>query len=68
MNAIPVPNEPTAIAASGQTQAAPAPRIKLSSRGFTIEHPDLELGERLMADAFGVPDRDAMYGILRQLV
>lgn len=50
--------------------AAPAapPRIKLSSRGFCIDHPDPELGERLMADAFGVADTDAMHGILRQLV
>jgi hypothetical protein len=33
-----------------------------------IDHPDPELGEQLMADALGVADRDAMHGILRQLV
>src|SRR5262249_42575149 len=44
------------------------PRIKLSPHGFAIDHPDAEAGERLMADAFGVTDRDAMHGILRQLV
>jgi hypothetical protein len=43
-------------------------RVKLSSQGFSIDHPDPELGERLMADALGVADRDAMHGILRQLV
>ena len=59
---------PTAIAATNQTQAAAGPRIKLSSHGFSIEHPDPELGEQLMANALGVADRDAMDGILRQLV
>ncbi|WP_312017466.1 hypothetical protein [Bradyrhizobium sp. AUGA SZCCT0431] len=38
------------------------------SNGFTIDHPDAEHGEQLMADALGVSDRDAMDGILRQLV
>ena len=59
---------PTTIAATGQTQAAAAARIKLSSHGFYIDHPDPELGEQLMANALGVADRDAMDGILRQLV
>jgi hypothetical protein len=45
-----------------------APRLKLSPRGYAIDHPDPELGEQLMADALGVADRDAMHGILRQLV
>jgi hypothetical protein len=62
------PNIPmtTAISAD-QTQAA-TPRIKLQPHGFFIDHPDPELGERLMANALGVTDRDAMDGILRQLV
>ena len=58
----------TAIAATGPAPAAAAPRIALSPQGFFIDHPDAELGERLMADALGVADRDAMDGILRQLV
>jgi hypothetical protein len=61
-------NKPTAIEATGQTRAVAAPRVKLLSRGFAIDHPDPELGERLMAEAFGVTDRDAMHGILTQLV
>ena len=32
------------------------------------EHPDPEPGEQLMANALGVADRDAMNGILRQLL
>jgi hypothetical protein len=65
---VPELNKPTAIAATGQTRAATTPRIKLSPQGFSIEHPDPEYGEQLMADALGVSDRDAMHGILRQLV
>jgi hypothetical protein len=58
---------PTASAAPRQATSA-LPRIKLSSQGVSIEHPDLDLGEKLMADSFGVADSDAMYGILRQLM
>src|SRR5450756_1213800 len=58
----------TAIAATGQTSAAAAVQIKLSPHGFSIDHPDPELGEALMADTLGVADRDAMHGMLRQLV
>jgi hypothetical protein len=68
MNTTPDLNMATAIAATDQTKAAAAPRIKLLSHGFSIDHPDPELGEQLMTNALGVADRDAMHGILRQLV
>jgi len=68
MDTAPDPALSTAIAATDQTRAAAAPRIKLLSHGFSIDHPDPELGEQLMANALGVADRDAMHGILRQLV
>ena len=68
MNSAPDLTMPTAIAATGQTQPAAAPRIKLSSHEFCIDHPDPELGEQLMANALGVADREAMHGIIRQLV
>jgi hypothetical protein len=68
VNTVPDLNKATALAATGQTKAAAAPRVKLLSHGFCIDHPDPELGEQLMADALGVADRDAMHGILRQLV
>jgi len=67
MNTAPDLTVPTAITATDQTEAA-APRIKLLSHGFCIDHPDPELGEQLMANALGVTDREAMDGILRQLV
>ena len=73
MNPVPDLNKATALAATGQTKtaaskAATAPRIRLLSHGYSIDHPDPELGEQLMADTLGVADRDAMHGILRQLV
>ena len=68
MTTAPNPNMAAAIAAPDQAKAAAVPRIKLSSHGFCIDHPDPELGEQLMADAMGVADRDAMHGILKQLV
>jgi hypothetical protein len=68
VNKTPEPNKTTAIAATGQARATVAPRIKFSPQGVSIDHPDPELGERLMADALGVADPDAMHGILRQLV
>jgi hypothetical protein len=68
MNTAPDLMMPTAIAATEQTHPTAAPRIKLGSHGFAIDHPDPELGEQLMANALGVADRDAMDGILRQLV
>ncbi|MGV7215235.1 hypothetical protein [Bradyrhizobium sp. UFLA05-112] len=57
-----------AIAAGDRPQTTEFPRIKFSKRGFEIDHPDLETGERLMAETFGVADSDAMYGILKQLL
>ena len=68
MNPVADLDEATAPAAAGPTRAAAAPRLKLLPRGICIDHPDPELGERLMADALGVADRDAMHGLLRQLV
>src|SRR4051794_14806666 len=68
MNTTPDLSRATAIAATDQTGTAAAPRIKLLSHGFAIDHPNPELGDQLMAEAIGVPDRDAMYGIVRQLV
>jgi hypothetical protein len=68
MNTAPDPAMPTAIAATEPTKAAAAPRIRLSSHGFSIDHADPELGAQLMASALGAVDREAMDGMLRQLV
>ncbi len=68
MNTVPKTDKATAIEATGKTRAAAAPRLKLTPRGVAIDHPDLALGEALMAKALGAPDCDSMYGILQQLV
>ncbi len=68
MNTAPDLTMPTTIAATDQTKAAAIPRIKLQSHGFAIDHPDPETGEQLMINAMGVADREAMHGIIRQLV
>src|SRR6202171_3840407 len=52
MNPVPDLNKATA----GQAKAAAAPRIRLLSHGYAIDHPDPELGEQLMADTLGVAD------------
>jgi len=44
------------------------PRIKLNRREMVIEHSDAETGERLMGEALGAIDRDALHGILKQLM
>ena len=54
-----------AIAATAQTKADAAPPL---AHWFSIEHPGLELSEQLMMNALGVADREAMDGILRQLI
>ena len=59
---------PTTTAATKPIKAAAVPRIKFVPQGFAIDHPDPETGEQLMANALGVADREAMDGILRQLV
>lgn len=67
MNTIADPDHTTPVATTGPSDAAVLPQIKFSPEGFSIDHPDPELGDRLMADALGAVDRDAMHGLLRQL-
>jgi hypothetical protein len=68
MTAAPDRTMTIADAPTSQAEATAAPRIRLSSHGYAIDHPDPALGEQLMANALGVRDREAMDGILRQLV
>lgn len=46
----------------------PSPRIKLDRKAIVIQHPDAEAGERLLGEALGAVDRDALHGILKQLM
>lgn len=46
----------------------PSPRIKLTPESIMIQHPDAQAGERLLGEALGAVDRDALHGILKQLM
>jgi hypothetical protein len=56
------------VAANDRSAGAATPRVKLYKRRIAINHPDPVAGERLLAEALGAADRDAMHGILKQLV
>ncbi|WP_025034718.1 hypothetical protein [Bradyrhizobium sp. DOA9] len=59
---------PSPLAASDRSAPATTPRVKLYKRRIAISHPDPHVGEQLLAEALGAADRDAMHGMLRQLV
>ncbi|WFU22948.1 hypothetical protein QA649_33425 [Bradyrhizobium sp. CB1717] len=67
MTTAPERNGTTSIATNGYGRAA-SPRVRLHRRRIAIDHPDPQAGERLLADALGAVDRDALHGILRQLM
>ncbi|WP_245162670.1 hypothetical protein [Bradyrhizobium vignae] len=56
------------LAANDRSGPLVSPRIKLYKRRVAISHPDPQAGERLLAEALGAADRDALHGMLRQLV
>jgi hypothetical protein len=55
-------------ATNDRSRSTASPRIKLYKRRIAIDHPDPQVGERLLAEALGAVDRDALHGILKQLV
>lgn len=56
------------LATNDRSGPAATPRIKLTKRRIAISHPDPQAAERLLAEALGAADVDALHGILRQLV
>ncbi|MGY8708691.1 hypothetical protein RAD16_23390 [Bradyrhizobium sp. 18BD] len=58
----------TPVAANDRSDPPASPRIKLYKRRIAITHPNPQAGERLLAEALGAVDRDALHGLLRQLV
>ncbi|WP_375161413.1 hypothetical protein [Bradyrhizobium sp. RDT46] len=58
----------TTSAAARYDGSRPSPRIKLNRREIVIQHPDAQTGERLLGEALGAVDRDALHGILKQLM
>ncbi|UPK29217.1 hypothetical protein [Bradyrhizobium sp. 195] len=59
-------NSTSPVAADDRSRQSP--RIKLTRRSIVIQHPDAQAGERLMAEALGAVDSDALHGILKQLM
>lgn len=55
------------LAANDRSATAAPPRVKLYKRRIAISYPDPQAGERLLAEALGAADRDALHGLLRQL-
>jgi hypothetical protein len=68
MTTSPARNTTTSIATNDRSGPAASPRIKLYKRRIAIDHPDPRIGERLLATALGAVDRDALDGLLKQLV
>jgi len=68
MTISPKRNSTVPVAANDRTAIAASPRVKLSRRRISIDHPDPRAGERLLAEALGAVDRDALDGLLKQLV
>lgn len=58
----------TAITASAPAATIASPKVKLRRNRIVIEHPDTRAGEKLLAEALGAVDRDALHGLLGQLV
>lgn len=56
------------VAANDRSGLAAGLRIKLNKQTIEIEHPDPQAGERLLAEALGAADRDALHGLLTQLM
>ncbi|EHR01883.1 hypothetical protein [Bradyrhizobium sp. WSM471] len=56
------------VAANDRSGPAASPRVKLYKRRIAIRHADPQAGERLLAEALGAADRDALHGLLSQLV
>jgi len=63
----PSPQSTSPLAANDRSGLPASPRVKLYKRRIAIRHPDPQAGERLLAEALGAADRDALHGLLRQL-
>lgn len=56
------------IAANDRAAIVASPKVKLRRSRVVIDHPDPRTGEKLLAEALGVVDREALHGLLSQLV
>jgi hypothetical protein len=67
MTTAPSPQGTPPVAAKDRSGSIASPRIRLYKKRIAIKHPDPQAGERLLAEALGAVDRDALHGILKQL-
>lgn len=56
------------MAAADRVAIIASPKVKLRRSRIVIEHPDPSMGEKLLAEALGAVDLDALHGMLSQLV
>lgn len=68
MTTFPTTTETMPIAASAAAPMIASPKVKLRRKRILIDHPDTRAGEQLLAEAIGAVDRDALHGLLGQLV
>lgn len=68
MTTLPTHSETMPIAASDCAPIIATPKVKLRRRGIVIDYPDPRTGEKLLAEALGAVDREALHGLLSQLV
>jgi hypothetical protein len=61
-------SETMPIASNDRAALIASPKVKLRRRRIVIDHPDPKAGEQLLAEALGAVDRDALHGLLSQLV
>ncbi len=55
------------VAANNRTAITASPKVKYRRRRIVIEHPDPRTGEKLLAEALGAADSEALHGLLGQL-
>ncbi|QOG18018.1 MULTISPECIES: hypothetical protein [Bradyrhizobium] len=67
MTTSPTSTQTMPIAADDRAATIASPKVKLRRRRIVIDHPDPSAGEKLLADALGAVDRDALHGLLSQL-
>ena len=68
MTTLPTATETMSITANDLAPIIASPKVKLRRRRIAIDHPDPRTGEKLLAEAIGAVDRDALHGLLSQLV
>lgn len=68
MTTAPTISETLPIAADNRAAIIASPKVKLRRKRIVIEHHDPDTGEKLLAEALGAADSDALHGLLSQLV